>query len=80
MQLCTTQQIALYGHRDDQVLFAEPPALNEGNFIAILCLLAESNPALKEHLILGPENARYMSKTVQNELIGVIADTIHEYF
>ena len=78
--LCTKQQIALHGHQDDQVQFAEPPTSNESNFIAILSLLAESNPQLKEHLISGPENARYTSKTVQNEVIGVIADTIREYF
>ena len=78
--LCTKQQIALRRHRDDQVQFAEPPTSNEGNFIAILRLLAESNPQLKEHLISGPENERYTSKTVQNEVIGVIADTIREYF
>lgn len=78
--LCTKQQIALRGHRDDQVQFAEPPASNEGNFIAILRLLAESNRVLKEHLISGPQNARYTSKTLQNEVIGVIADTIREYF
>ena len=78
--LCTKQQIALRGHQDDQVQFAEPPASNQGNFIAILRLLAESNPVLKEHLISGPQNAWYTSKTVQNEVIGVIADTICEYF
>ena len=78
--LCTKQHIALRGHRDDQVQFAEPPTLNEGNFIAILRLLAEGNTVLKEHLISGPQNARYTIKTVQNEVIGVIADTIREYF
>ena len=78
--LCTKQQIALRGYLGDQVQFAEPPALNEGYCIAILHLLAESNPVLKEHLISGPQNARYTSKTVQNEVIGVIADTIREYF
>lgn len=53
--LCTKQHIALHGHQDDQVQFAEPPASNEGNFIAILCLLAKSNPVLKENLISGPQ-------------------------
>ena len=80
MLLCTKQQIALRGHRDDQVQFAESPASNESNFIAILRLLAESNPVLKEHLISGPENVRYTSKTVQNEVIGLIADTTPENF
>lgn len=64
--LCTKQQIALRGYRDDQVQFPEPPTSDEGNFIAILRRLAESNPQLKEHLISGPENARHTSKTVQN--------------
>ena len=78
--LCVKQQIALRGHIDDDVQFAEPPTSNEGNFIAIIRLLADSNPVLKEHLISGPWNARYTSKTVQNEIIGVIADLIRDYF
>ena len=35
---------------------------------------------LKEHLISEPQIARYTSKTVENEVIGFIADTIREYF
>ena len=74
------QQIALRGHRDYNIDFAEAPAQNEGNFIAILRLLAESNPELKRHLISGPANARYTSKTVQNGIISVMADLIRDYF
>ena len=48
--LCTKQQIALRRHPDDQVQFAESPTSNEGNFIAILRLLAESNPQLKDRI------------------------------
>ena len=80
MLLSTKQQIPLRGHRDDRVQFTETPTMNEGNFITIVCLLAESNPTLKGHLISGPENARYTSKTVQNEVIGVIPDSIRDYF
>uniref|UniRef100_UPI00358F763F 52 kDa repressor of the inhibitor of the protein kinase-like n=1 Tax=Myxine glutinosa TaxID=7769 RepID=UPI00358F763F len=80
VMLCATQQIALRGHRDDKVDFAQAPVANEGNFIAIIRLLAESNPALKEHLISGPKNARYTSKTVQTELINVAADLFRDYF
>ena len=68
------------GHRDYNIDFAEAPAQNEGNFIAILRLLAESNPELKRQLISGPANARYTSKTVQNEIISVMADLIRDYF
>ena len=35
---------------------------------------------LKEHLISEPQIARYTSKTVENEVIRFIADTIREYF
>ncbi|CAH3160002.1 unnamed protein product [Porites lobata] len=80
VMLCAKQQIALSGHRDYNIDFAEAPAQNEGNFIAILRLLAESNPELKRHLISGPANARYTSKTVQNEIISVMADLIRDYF
>ena len=76
--LCMKQQIPLRGHGDDRVQFTETPTTNEGN--SIVRLLAESNSALKEHFISGPENAWYTSKTVQNEVIGVIADSIHDYF
>ncbi|CAH3137964.1 unnamed protein product [Porites lobata] len=80
VMLCAKQQIALRGHRDYNIDFAEAPAQNEGNFIAILRLLAESNPELKRHLISGPANARYTSKTVQNEIISVMANLIRDYF
>ena len=80
VMLCAKQQIALRGHRDDNIDFAEAPAQNEGNFIAILSLLAESSPELKRHLISGPANARSTSKTVQNEIISVMADLIRDYF
>ena len=80
VMLCAKQQIALRGHRHYSINFAESPAQNEGNFIAILHLLAESNPELKRHLISGPANARYTSKTVLNEIISVMADLIRDYF
>ena len=53
---------------------------NEGNFIAILRLQANCNPPLKEYLTSGPQNTQYTSKTIQNEIIGVIADLIRDYF
>jgi hypothetical protein len=78
--LCAKQQIAFRGHSDDEIQFAEQPTHNEGNFVAIVRLLAENNPVLKDHLISGPQNARYTSKTVQNEIIGIIAEMIRDYF
>lgn len=80
VRLCATQQIPLRGHRDHNIQFAEAPTCNEGNVIAIIRLLANINPDLKDHLELGPRNARYTSKTIQNEIIGVMADLIRKHF
>lgn len=74
VNLCAKQQIPLRGHRDDKIQFSEAPVYNEGNFIAIIRLLSLSNPTLKEHLQCGPKNALYTSKTIQNEIIEVIAE------
>lgn len=80
VMLCAKQQIAFRGHRDNRAEFADTPTENEGNFIAILRVLAESHPQSKEHLVSGPANAPYTSKTVQNEIITVMADLIRDYF
>ena len=77
---CARQQIAFRGHRDDKINFDEAPACNEGNFVAIIRMLAECNSSLKKHLISGSRNARYVSKTIQNEIIAVYADLIREHF
>ena len=66
VMLCAKQQVAFRGHRDDDIDVSKAPIENEGNFIAILRLLAESNHEHKKHLTSGPGNARYTSKTVQN--------------
>lgn len=78
--LCAKQQIALRGHRDDKINFSEPAVSNEGNFIAIIRVLAEQNPVLKEYLVSGSKNAKHTSKTVQNELISTFAELIRDYF
>ena len=44
---------------------------NEGNFVAIVRLLAKNNAILKDHLVSGPKNVRYTSKTIQNEIMEV---------
>lgn len=79
-RLCAVQQIPFRGHRDDKIQFTQEPTDNEGNFIAIIRLLAKSNPGLKDHLEHGPQNACYTSKTIQNEVIAVMANLIRDYF
>ena len=42
---------------------------NEGNFIAILRLLAKKHPILHGHLTSG---AKYRNKIIQNEILGIL--------
>ena len=67
------QQIPFRGHRDDKVQFTQEPTDNEGNFTAIIRLLAKSDSGLKDHLEHGPQNAHFTSKSIQNEVIAVKA-------
>ena len=76
-RLCAVQQIPFRGHRDDKIQFTQESTDNEGNIIR---LLAKSNPGLKDHLEHSPQNARYTSKTIQNEVIAVMANLIRDYF
>lgn len=69
---CGKQNIALRGHRNDNT----STATNQGNFRALIQLLAESNAELHEHLESGKRNAQMTSKTVQNEIISVIGEYI----
>ena len=66
--LCGRQNIALRGHRDDNTCLNQ----NRGNFIAMLELIAKHDQVLLDHLQHGSKNAKYTSKTVQNELIEII--------
>ena len=77
---CARQRVLLQGHKQDKINFDSPPLNNEGNFIAVLRLLAKNIPELKQHLTSGPRNARYTSKTVQNELIEIGADQIRDFY
>ena len=69
------QQISLQGHNQDKIDLTR----NEGNFFAILRLLAKNNETLNEHLMLGPRNAKYTSKTIQNEILEIAADQVRTF-
>lgn len=56
------------------------PTANEGNFIAILRLLAKNNAVLRENLVSGARTAKYTSITIQNEIIEVAADYIRSIY
>ena len=78
--LCAKQRIALQAHLQDKIDFTQEASKNEGNFIAILRLLAKNNETLNEHLIVGPKNAKYTSKTIQNEILEIAADQIRAFY
>lgn len=67
--LCGKQNLALRGHRDDNTSVNS----NTGNFRAILKLLGTRDPILRKHLQSGKKNCQYTSKTVQNQIIDLIA-------
>ena len=77
--LCGKQGLAFRGHHDDHVNWAEleeDNSLNQGNFIELVRFRAETDHVLSSHLQNSPSNARYTSKTIQNDLIEVIGKCI----
>ena len=49
---------------------------NEGNFVQLVRFWAETDIILANHLAKCPKNARCTSKVIQNELVGVVGDSI----
>ena len=76
--LCGKQGLALRGHHDDKVSWTgdDDSHSNEGNFVELVRFRAETDPVLAQHLANSPRNARYTSKTIQNELVQVIGECI----
>ena len=68
------QGLPLRGHRDDSTA---DPAANKGNFIELLSFRGGvGDSVLAHHLDTCKKNARYSSKTIQNELIQIIGKQI----
>ena len=73
------QGLAFRGHRDEKFTFvdqSDQESYNPGNFIKLVRFRAETNPALAKHLKNAPKNARYTSKTIQNQMINIVRDHI----
>ncbi|XP_059146539.1 zinc finger MYM-type protein 1-like, partial [Physella acuta] len=69
---CGRQGLALRGHRDFGNFQLEDPDENDGNFRALLRYKAMGgDETLKHHLENSSKNARYLSPTIQNEVINV---------
>lgn len=64
------QELAFKGHRDDKVDFTNED-MNQGNFIATLQLMAKEKSVLQKHLSSAKRNAKYTSKTIQNDIIHI---------
>ena len=69
LRLTAIQLIAQRGHDESD------RSLNQGNFLAILKLVAQHDTTVAKK-INGPINARYTHHTIQNELIGIMAENI----
>ena len=69
LRLTAIQLIAQRGHDESD------DSLNRGNFLAILKLIADHDTIVAKKLN-GPRNARYTHYTIQNELIGIMAEYI----
>ena len=76
--MCRRQGLALRGHHDDKISWTEDDDThsNEGNFVELVRFRAETDAVLAEHLAKSPHNTRYTSKTIQNEFVEVIGDSI----
>ena len=71
---CGCQALSLRGHRGDPESYnsssLEFTTVNVGNFLELICFrVAGRDGILKRHILKAPSNAKYMSKTIQNQLI-----------
>ena len=78
---CGRQALSLRGHRDDPQFYnsslLEFTSVNVGNFLELIPFrVAAGDGILKRHILKAPSNAKYMSKTIQNELICLCGEEI----
>lgn len=75
--LCGKQGLALRGHRDDRVDWqSHLDRFNEGTSVQLVHFRAEKDSTLSDYLAKAPKNACYMSKTIKNEMLTVVAISI----
>lgn len=71
IKFCGCQGLPLREHRFED-------GANPGNFHALIDFRAQTDTVLSNHLEHSPRNARYLSPSIQNELIQVCGETIRE--
>lgn len=70
--LCSNQEIALRGHRENEA------SENKGNFIEILNLVARHDNIVSSRLAHLPKNAVYTSPKIQNDLLSIMAGMVRK--
>ena len=70
--LCSNQEIALRGHRENEA------SANKRNFIEILNLVTRHDGVVSSRLSHLPKNAIYTSPKIQNDLLHVMAGMVHK--
>ena len=70
VEFLAKQGLPFRGHGDDKVDFSSEKT-NRGNFIATLQLLPKTDPILNKHLVSAQKNAKYTSKTLQNQIVSI---------
>ena len=78
---CRRQAFSLRGHRDDPQFYnswlLEFSSVNVGSFLELIQFRAAAgDKILKEHILKAPSNAKYVFKTIQNELICLCGEEI----
>ena len=78
--LCCRMGISLRGHRDDSQYYPTPGGYSKGqvgNFIRLINFAVRHGDSnLENHLKSASKNARYLSKTIQNDIIKACGDVI----
>ena len=70
--------LLLRGHRDDGIDWSVESPSNQGNYVQLVRFRAETDPILARHLAESPKNACHTSKSIQNELIDVVGQSIQQ--
>jgi len=80
LKLCAVQNISLRGHRDDGELGSDViQPENDGNYRHLLRFrMASGDESLKMAISHAGANCKYISKTIQNELLNVMASMVKE--
>ena len=67
---CSWQEIGIRGHREDK------SSRNRGNFLELLDLVAKHDTVIQQKITNTPQNAKYISPQIQNDLLHIMAGIV----